>query len=490
VFQFVDMGTYKSRAALAMSVVLVVSIVSGSAALGATRTGDLGDVATVDATPSDPNDAESTHAIVVPLESAAESPGSPFRDVVVDYSVGAPTADVSNVGAGTIERIGIDRGSDDPGTRIDVAANVSTVSGKKDGAALRIATAGEHTLQQGDEVVVVLRPVQNPQNAGTAEVSTTINSQNAADIANGSVTYEYNGANVTFEDQSTTGETVTVSSVTLSEGGFVAVQNSSGASADAIRGASTYLSAGTHEDVTVQLDPAIENDTELVVQAYTDANGDRRFEYDSSGGEEDIPYRTRDGNLNGSDAAQVTHEAGDTTTATPTPTPTATPTDDGDTTPTPTPTDDSDTTPTPTATPTPTDDSDTTDDGDTTPTPTATPTDDGGDDGGMTPTPTASDDGEAWESGTLVTPTPTETDQRGMNTPTATATPTTAMDETDTTSPTATATPIATDDMDGTSTDDSDETPGGTETDGQAGFGLLVALVALAGAALLARRTG
>lgn len=469
---------------------VVLSAMTAGAVAGTMRTGDLGDVATVDATPSDPNDAESTHAIVVPLGSAAESPGSPFRDVVVDYSVGAPTADVSNVGAGTIERIGIDRGGDDPGTRIDVAANVSTVSGKKDGAALRIATAGEHTLQQGDEVVVVLRPVQNPQNAGTAEVSTTINSQNAADIANGSVTYEYNGANVTFEDQSTTGETVTISSVTLSEGGFVAVQNSSGASDDAIRGASTYLSAGTHEDVTVQLDPAIESDTELVVQAYTDANGDRRFEYDSSGGEEDLPYRTRDGNLNGSDSAQVTHEAGDTTTATPTPTPTATPTDDGDTTPTPTatPTDDSDTTATPTATPTPTDDSDTTDDGDTTSTPTATPTDDGGDDGGMTPTPTASDDGDAWESGTLVTPTPTETDQSGMSTPTAT--PTAAMDETETASPTATATPTPADDMDGTSTEDSDETPGGTETDGQAGFGLLVALVALAGAALLARRTG
>lgn len=433
------MRTDQAGAVLLVATV-VLSVMTAGAVAGTMRTGDLGDVATVDATPSDPNDAESTHAIVVPLGSAAESPGSPFRDVVVDYSVGAPTADVSNVGAGTIERIGIDRGGDDPGTRIDVEASISTVSGKKDGSALRIATAGDHTLQQGDEVVVVLRPVQNPQNAGTAEVSTTVNSQNAADIANGSVTYEYNGANVTFGDQSTTGETVTVSSVTLSEGGFVAVQNGSGASVDAIRGSSTHLPAGTHQDVSVQLDPAIENDTELVAQAYTDTNGDRRFEYASSGGEEDFPYRNRDGNLNGSDSAQVTHETGDTTTATPTPTPT----------------------------------------------PTATPTDDGGDGGGMTPTPTASDDGDAWESGTLVPPTPTDTDRSGMSTPSAT--PTSAIDATETTSPTATATPTA-DDMDGTGTDGSEGTPGGTETDGQAGFGLIVALVALAGAALLARRT-
>ena len=420
-----------ARSGVVLLVAVVILGAVADTAAGTARNGQLGDVATVDATPTDPNEAESTHAVVVPLESGAESPGSTFNDVVVDYAVGTPEADVSNVGAGTVERIGIDRGGDNRGTRVDAQANITTVSGKRDGGAVRIATAGDLTLQRGDEVVVVMRPVQNPQNAGTAEVELTINSQNANDTATGTVTYEYNGANVTFDDPSTTGETVTVSSVRLSEGGFVAVQNSSGTGPDTIRGHSGYLPAGTHEDVTVQLDVPLESDDELFAQAYTDANADRRFEYGDAG-EEDFPYRNRDGNLMGTDSAQVTYTE---ETATPTPTPTP-------------------------------------DGGDETATPTPTLTPDGGDE---TPTPTET---YAWDDdGQLKVDTPTETEPSGSDTPTAT-------DSTDD----ETASPTDSTD-DGTASPTDEEAPGGTTAgDGQPGFGLAAALVALAGAVLLARR--
>jgi PGF-CTERM protein len=453
--------------AVLLAVVVVLGATAGASA-GTARTGELGSVATVDATPSDPNEAESTHAVVVPLGADAESPGTAFSDVVVDYAVGQPEADVSNVGAGTIERIGIDRGGDDRGTRVDVRANVTTVSGKRDGGAVRIATNGELTLQQGDEVVVVLRPVQNPQNAGSAEVEVTVNSQGVNDTATGTVTYEYNDASVAFANQSTTGETVTVSSVTLSEAGFVAVQNASGARTDEIRGHSSYLPAGTHEDVTVRLDTPLERDRELVAQAYTDANANRRFEYDVSGGEEDFPYRTRDGNLMGTDTAQVSHttdSGGDTGT----PTPTATPSDGSG--------DES----TPTATPTPT--------------PTPVDGGDGGDDT-ATPTPpeetrTGTDDGD----GTPTTATPTSTDRTGAGTPTATPTPVTDGTATPTavSSGTATASPTPFETTSPTTSPTAADTPteppaDGTETGGQPGFGTIATLVALVGAALLARR--
>jgi hypothetical protein len=462
----------ESYVALAVAVAVVVSVVAGGAAMGAERTGDLGDVATVDATPSDPNDSESTHAIVVPLGSAAESPGSPFRDVVVDYTLGGPEADVSNVGAGTIERIGIDRDGDNVGTRVDVRATVTTVSGKKDGSAIRIATSGNHTLQRGDEVVVVLRPVQNPQNAGTGEVAVTVNSQSVADRATGSVTYEYNDARTTFGNQSTTGETVTVPSVTLSEGGFVAVQNVSGVSPDEVRGHSDYLEAGQHTDVTVRLDEPLTTADELVAQAYTDANGDRRYEFARSGGEEDFPYLNRDGNLMGPDTARVDHTAGSGDEESPT----ATPSDGGDTTPTPTatPTDGGDDgdgmTPTATPTPTPGDNE----------SPTATPTD-GGDDGdGMTPTPTRDGNYDWSEDGSLEVDSPTD-ERPGAETPTAPATPEGDGTASATASPTEATTDSATD----------EETPGGTTADGgQPGFGVVLAGLALAGAALLARRRG
>jgi PGF-CTERM protein len=366
---------------------------------------------------------------------------------------------VSNVGAGTIERIGIDRDGDSVGTRIDVRATVTTVSGKKDGSAIRIATSGNHTLQRGDEVVVVLRPVQNPQNAGTGEVAVTVNSQSVADRATGSVTYEYNDARTTFGNQSTTGETVTVPSVTLSEGGFVAVQNVSGVSPDEVRGHSDYLEAGQHTDVTVRLDEPLTTADELVAQAYTDANGDRRYEFARSGGEEDFPYLNRDGNLMGPDTARVDHTAGSGDEESPT----ATPSEGDDTTPTPTATP-TDGPPTATPIPTPGDNE----------SPTATPAD-GGDDGdGMTPTPTRDGNYDWSEDGSLAVDSPTD-ERPGAETPTASPTP----GGDGTASATASPTDSATD----------EETPDGTTADGgQSGFGAVLAVLALAGAALLARR--
>lgn len=310
------------RAVTAVALV-VLGALGGTIAVTAASTG-LGAVATIDATPSDPNEAESSHAVTVPLGTDAGSIGQQWNDLVVNYDVGAPTADVSNVGAGTIERIGIDRGNDDPGTRIDTNATIETVSGQKDGHAVRIGLAGNLTLQDTDQLVVVLRPVQNPQNAGTALVEITVNSQGQADKATGNVTYEYNSARVTFENQTSDGRSVVVSSVNLSEGGFVAVQNTSGAHPDEIRGASTYLSSGTHRDVRVELDTPLQESGPLVAQVYTDMNADRRFTYDDENGNEDWPYRNRDGNIMAVDDAYVTVKEGGTATPTATPTGTVT----------------------------------------------------------------------------------------------------------------------------------------------------------------------
>ena len=137
-----------------------------------------------------------------------------------------------------------------------------------------------------------------------------------------------------------------IDSVTLSEGGFVAVQNTSGASPGEVRGVSTYLGPGTHEDIEVTLDDQVTGDTTLYAQAYTDSNADRTFDYPPDG-EVDGPYRNTDDNVIGSDSAAIPYDpdAGSTPTVTPTPTPTATPSG------TPTPTV---ATPTQTVTPTPT----------------------------------------------------------------------------------------------------------------------------------------
>jgi PGF-CTERM protein len=410
--------------ALCAGLLVVVGAATG-AAVTAQTTGVV-----VDATPTDTDEAESTHTVVFTVGAGAESVGGNFDSIRVDYSQETPSADVSNVGAGTIERIGVDRGGDDIGTRIDETATINEVTGGADGNAILIQTNGALGLNENDEVVVVLRPVQNPQNEGTPSAEVTLNTQGAAEAATDAVTYEATSASVSLPNQRTDGSIVTVDSATLSEGGWVVVLDEGGRNADAVRG-QTYLSAGSHSDVEVSLDEPVSSDTELAAQVHHDTNGDRLFDY--SGGNVDRPYENADGNIQASDTGQMTVDddgnggggGGDDT---PTPTPTATATQ----------------TPTPTTTPTPT----------ATPTPPTTPTGDG--DGSGSTTETQSDGGDDGSE--------TATDDGGTTT-----------------------------DGNGTATTDGDDDDGsgggGTGADSP-GFGAVVAATALLLAALAARRRG
>lgn len=342
-----------------------------------------------------PNEADSTHAITMTVESGDAVTGAAFEDALVDYSLAQPMADVSNVGVNDIERIGIDRGDDDRGSRVDVTADeIGSVSGQKDGAAVRIDLGGNYTIEAGDEIVVVLQNVQNPQNAGTSEVELTVNTQSGATNSTGPVTYEQHDAAVTFPDQTSGGGEVTVEDVELTEGGYVAIQNDSGANPDAVRGVSAYLDPGTHDEVTVELDAPLSSDADLAAQVYTDSDADRRYEFDGTGGDVDGPYRNTDDNLIGTDSATITYQE-----STPTPTPDGTPTPTATATPTPT------ETPTPmeTSTPTPSesDSTDTPDATDTPDTPDATDAPDATDVPDSTETPGSSGPGFGVLAGVL-----------------------------------------------------------------------------------------
>ena len=102
-------------------------------------------------------------------------------------------------------------------------------------------------------------------------------------------------ASIGFEAQSTDGETVTVDSVTLQDGGFVTVHDATlleGATFDSIRGTSMYLGPGTHENVTVTLDDPLSENTTLVPMAHRDTDGDEAYTFEQSGGSADGPYAT------------------------------------------------------------------------------------------------------------------------------------------------------------------------------------------------------
>jgi surface glycoprotein (TIGR04207 family)/PGF-CTERM protein len=156
-------------------------------------------------------------------------------------------------------------------------------------------------------------------------------------------------ATVTFSDQTVLDnerQEVQVDSVTMSEGGFVAIHE--GNATGPVIGVSDKLGAGTTQDVRIDLDESIDSRTTLVAMPHLDSNEDNAYEFP----ERDGPY-TADGTpVTDSGSVGVI-------TPTPTPTPTATPT------PTPTPT----ATPEPTPTPTTEPETDTPED---TPTPTGT----------------------------------------------------------------------------------------------------------------------
>jgi eukaryotic-like serine/threonine-protein kinase len=75
-------------------------------------------------------------------------------------------------------------------------------------------------------------------------------------------------ASITFEDQESTGEAVVIDQVELSHGGFVELTDED----DTVRGQSEELPAGTHQNVLVQLAPALEETQELTATVYRDVD--------------------------------------------------------------------------------------------------------------------------------------------------------------------------------------------------------------------------
>jgi len=100
-------------------------------------------------------------------------------------------------------------------------------------------------------------------------------------------------ATVSFSAQDSDGSTVVVDSVTLNKGGFVTIHDASlqdGAVFESVRGTSTYLEAGTHENVEITLDEPIDEDATLIAMPHQDTNGDESYDFVSSEGADDGPY--------------------------------------------------------------------------------------------------------------------------------------------------------------------------------------------------------
>ncbi|QLD91157.1 PGF-CTERM sorting domain-containing protein [Natronomonas salina] len=131
-------------------------------------------------------------------------------------------------------------------------------------------------------------------------------------------------ASVSLSDVEAEGDevsSVTVDSVDVPQGGFVAIHDSSledGAAFDSYLGSSEYLSEGENSDVEVQLDEPITEETDLFAVVYQDTNDNQEFDFVDSEGDDDSEYTDEDGEAI-SDSASVTF-SDDTNNGTETPT--------------------------------------------------------------------------------------------------------------------------------------------------------------------------
>lgn len=116
---------------------------------------------------------------------------------------------------------------------------------------------------------------------------------------------------ITFNDQEisgpSSGQSVLIQSVTVSQPGFIVISDStrSGNEANQIIGTFHLLGSGTFENIPVPLDTPINQSTSLTAVIHLDSNSNGRFDYVSSNGTQDPPL-TPEGDQRIVDIAQVT----------------------------------------------------------------------------------------------------------------------------------------------------------------------------------------
>lgn len=131
--------------------------------------------------------------------------------------------------------------------------------------------------------------------AGGGDGGTTTTAAGADDEAGGDVAM--GPATLEVEDQSGSGATVVVASVTLPSDGFIAVHADADGSPGPVIGHSELLTAGTSTDVEVVLDEPLAEDAAVWPMAHIDTNGNGTYDFDPPDVTDDGPATFEDGSV-------------------------------------------------------------------------------------------------------------------------------------------------------------------------------------------------
>jgi hypothetical protein len=141
-----------------------------------------------------------------------------------------------------------------------------------------------------------------------------VSARNASTSAQGIIQGDRRVIDLTFNDQQSSGSSVLVQNVELSDGGFVAIHRSDNETPGEVIGSSLYVPPDLSTSLAIVLDERIEENQELIAMAHLDTDGDRSYDFPDGDG----PYTE-----NGSpviDAAQITGLSNETTATEATPT--------------------------------------------------------------------------------------------------------------------------------------------------------------------------
>lgn len=213
--------------------VLVAVVVTAAAFAGLTTAATSG---SIEASPNDAG-ATATHTVTATVDS--DEGGSSWNGLAVHYEA----TDVSNVGQNDLVEIRIERGNSSES--IDVSDDVSSVGSENNGQTLNIGLGGVYDLYEGDQIVATYDGAQNPD-AGDYGVGIRINPQSSSAEASATLSIS---SDTTATQTATATATATPTATTTDSGGSdtTAIDSNDG---DTSGGSDTTTSTSGGSDTT------------------------------------------------------------------------------------------------------------------------------------------------------------------------------------------------------------------------------------------------